>query len=416
MATPFSFLALSSSLLLQRKAAEIWIKANYPEDKELGIIPKRTRKEKIRLGYFSMDFRNHPVSLLAAGLFEAHNRDKFEVFAFSYGPNIRDEMRTRLEGAFDKFIDVRDKSSKEIAHLARLMEIDIAIDLAGLTGEARTDIFALRAAPLQVNYLGYAGTMAARYIDYLIADKQVIPEKNKAQYAEKIVYLPSFQANDRKRTISDRVFTRDELGLPQAGFVYCCLVNSYKIAPDTFDGWMRIMKRVEGSVLFLRADSQLLETNLRAEAACRGVDASRLVFGKGLPTPEYLARYRCVDLFLDTFPFNAGTTASDALWVGLPVVTCVGEAFASRMAASLLNAVNLPELITASQGEYEALAVELATNPERINAIRQKLERNRMTTPLFDTELFARHIEKAYAKMMDCYHTNLLPDHIDVGH
>jgi len=380
----------------------------------LGPIPKHPKREKIRIGYFSMDFKNHAVAMLTAGLFETHNRARFEVIAFSFGPDTKDEMRVRLEKAFDQFIDVQDKSDKEIAELARQMGIDIAIDLAGFTADSRTGIFAYRAAPVQVNYLGYPGTMGADYMDYLIADETLIPEESRQYYAEKIIYLPCFQANDSKRMIADRVFTREELGLPHHSFVFCCFNNNYKFTPDTFVSWMRILKQTSDSVLFLYAENELVVTNLRREASQQGVDSHRLVFGKKLPAPDYLARYRAADLFLDTLPFNAGTTASDALWAGLPVLTCMGEAFASRMAASLLNAIDMPELITHTQQDYEALAIELATNPDRLKAIRQKLERQRLTTPLFDTELFTRHIEEAYTKMFERYQADLAPAHIYV--
>jgi len=254
--------------------------------------------------------------------------------------------------------------------------------------------------------------MGADYIDYLIADRQLIPEESRTHYAEKIVYLPSFQANDRQRKISNKVFTREELGLPQTGFVFCCFNGNYKITPSTFDGWMRILRQVDGSVLFLYADNELAATNLRKEASQRGVDANRLVFGGRIVMPDYLARYRAADLFLDTLPFNAGTTASDALWAGLPVLTCTGEVFASRMAASLLTAIGLPELITSTQEDYEALAIELATNPERLKAIKQKLQLNRLSTPLFDTVLFTKHIEDAYTQMFERYQADLPPEHI----
>lgn len=411
---PFQVLALSSSLSFQLTAAQAWINAKHPTSFALGIIPKRTAKKKIRIGYFSMNFCIHPVACLTVELFETHDRDRFEVYAFSFGPDTGDEMRVRLEAAFDQFIDVRNKSDKEIAEMARNMQIDIAVDLAGFTSAARTNIFAMRAAPLQVNYIGYPGTMGADYMDYLIADKHLIPEEAKIHYAEKIVYLPSFQANDTKRKIADRVFSREELGLPPTGVVFCCFNNNYKITPTTFDGWMRILKRVDGSVLFLYAESDLAAANLAKEASRRGVDANRLVFGRRLNLPEYLARYRAADLFLDTLPFNAGATASDALWAGLPVLTCMGEAFASRMATSLLTSIGLPELITTTQDDYEILAVELATDPERLQAIRLKLERNRLSTPLFDTKLFTRNIEDAYTIMVERYRADLPPDDIYV--
>jgi predicted O-linked N-acetylglucosamine transferase (SPINDLY family) len=301
----------------------------------------------------------------------------------------------------------------EIAELAREMKIDIAVDLAGFTTDSRTGIFAFRAAPLQVNYLGYPGTMGAAYIDYLIADKTLIPDESRQHYSEKIVYLPSFQVNDSRRKISERVFTREELGLPQAGFVFCCFNSSYKIMPNTFDGWMRILKQVDQSVLFLYAGNEQAEINLKKEAARRGVDTGRLVFGKQLPLYEHLSRYRVADLFLDTLPFNAGTTASDALWAGLPVLTCSGEAFASRMAASLLTAMGASELITSTQKDYEDLAVELATNPERLKGIKRKLDKNRLTSLLFDTKLFTRHIEDAYMQMIERYYAGLPTEHVE---
>ena len=409
---PFALLALSSSLPLQRKAAEIWVREECPASDALAGIPRRARRDKLRIGYFSADFRSHPVSFLTAELFETHDRSRFELTAFSFGPDTNDDMRKRLEAAFDRFIDVRSLSDKETAMLARTLEIDIAVDLGGFTKDSRTGIFAMRAAPLQVSYIGYLGTMGADYIDYLIADPAIIPEEYRRHYAEKIVYLPSYQANDSKRRIADKAFTREELGLPPTGFVFCCFNNNYKILPGTFEGWMRILQRVAGSVLFLYAGNERAASNLRQEAARRGGDAGRLVFGKRLPVPEYLARYRAADLFLDTLPYNAGTTASDALWAGLPVLTCAGDAFASRVAASLLHAIHLPELITSTQEEYENLAVELATNPQKLGQIRQQLANNRLTTPLFDTPRFTKHLEAAYTKMYARYQADLPPEHI----
>jgi predicted O-linked N-acetylglucosamine transferase (SPINDLY family) len=295
------------------------------------------------------------------------------------------------------------------------LEIDIAVDLKGFTKESRTDIFSFRAAPIQVNYLGYPGTMGAGYMDYIIADPTLIPEQSQQFYTEKIVYLPdSYQVNDAKRQIADKVFTRQELGLPTAGFVFCCFNNNYKITPGTFDCWMRILKRVEGSVLWLFDDNPMVSVNLRREAVRRGIDADRLVFAGRKSLPEHLARHRSADLFLDTLPYNAHTTASDALWSGLPVLTLIGESFAGRVAASLLNAVDLPELITSTEEEYEALAIELAVNPGKLDEIRLKLDRTRLAAPLFDIDLYTRHIESAYQEMYNRYHLDLLPDHIYV--
>lgn len=411
--TCFPVLALTSSAQLQRKAAEIWANDKHPANPVLGAISKRARCEKLRIGYYSADYHNHAVAYLTAELFELHDRDRFEVVAFSLGPDRDDEMRRRLSAAFDRFIDVRDKSDREVAQLSRDMEIDIAVDLSGFTQNSRADIFSHRAAPIQVSYLGYPGTMGTNYVDYLIADRVLIPEASQRHYAEKIVYLPDcFQVNDRKRVLASGTFSREELGLPRTGFVFCCFNNNYKITPATFDGWMRILEQVEGSVLWLLQDNRTAAANLRKEAAGRNIDPGRLVFVQRVPYAEHLARQRAADLFVDSLPFNAGTTASDALWAGLPVVTCQGEAFASRMAASLLNAIRLPELITRTQEEYESLAVGLATNPERLKAIKQKLDKNRLTTPLFDTPLITRHIEEAYQQMYERYQADLHPDHI----
>ena len=409
---PFPLLAMADSPFLQKEVALIYVQNECPENKALPEIPKRDRHDKIRIGYFSADFCNHPVSFLTAEMFELHNRERFELVAFCFGPEKKDEMRKRIEVAFDRFFDVRNLSDMDVAKLSRSLEIDIAIDLGGFTTDCRTGIFALRAAPVQISYIGYLGTMGASYIDYLIADAMIVPEESRGHYSEKIVYLPCYQVNDTKRRIAEKIFTREECGLPKKGFVFCCFNNNYKITPGTFDGWMRILLQVEGSVLFLYADTDSAAVNLRKEAESRGVDSERLIFGKRLPRPEYLARYHVADLFLDTFPYNAGTTASDALWAGLPVLTCMGESFASRVAASLLNAIDLPELITATQGEYEALAIELATNPEKLGIIRRNLEQNRLTTPLFDTQLFTHHIEEAYRVMYERYQADLPPDHL----
>ena len=411
---PFFFLALSGSSALQRKASEIWVRQQCPPNPELPAIPRRPRREKIRLGYFSADYRSHAVSTLTAELFELHDRSKFEVIAFSLGPNTQDELRMRMEGAFDRFIDVRDKSDRDIALLAREIELDIAVDLGGFTTGSRTAVFAMRAAPLQVGYLGYLGTMGADYIDYLVADERIVPAAHRERYAERLVYLRSYQVNDSKRQLPDRRFTRDELGLPPSGFVFCCFNDNYKITPSTFDSWMRILGDVTDSVLFLYASSEAVRANLRDEALKRGVDARRLVFGAKLPYADYLARYHSADLFLDTLPFNAGTTASDALWMGLPVITCCGEAFAGRVAASLLNAVGLPELVAATQVEYEKLARDLATEPRRLTKIRERLTGNRSSAPLFDTRRFAENLEAAFIEIHERHCAGLSPEHIHI--
>ena len=412
--SPFHLLALIDSPALHKQAVEMFAHEKFPSTQLLPAISRHLRHKKIRIGYFSADYRNHPVMYLMAELLEKHDREAFEVIAFSFGPNGDDEMKKRAMAAVDRFIDVRNLSDIDVATLSRSLEIDIAIDLGGFTGHGRTGIFALRAAPIQASYIGYLGTMGADYIDYLIADSTIIPEESRQHYCEKIVYLPSYQVNDTKRRIADRIFTREECGLPERGFVFCCFNNIYKITPGAFDGWMRILHRVENSVLFLCVDNDSAIANLKKEAESRGVRGDRLIFARRLPLAEYLARYRVADLFLDTRPYNAGATASDALWAGLPVLTLCGESFASRVAASLLHAIQLPKLITATQEEYETLAVTLAQNPEKLSAIRQKLEKNRLTTPLFDTKLFTRHIEAAYTAMYERYQKELPPEHIIV--
>jgi len=412
--TPFTVLTVNDAPSLQRKVSEQYAK-NFPTNDSLRAIPKHHAREKIRIGYFSNDFHNHATAFLTAGLFEMHDRNKFKVTAFSFGPDKSDKMRSRLLSAFDKFIDVRNKSDQEIAQLSRELEMDIAVDLQGYQTELRTGVFAYQAAPIQVNYLAYPGTMGAAYIDYIVADKTLIPPESRQYYLEKVAYLPNtYQPNDRCRAISDRQFTREEFGLPKAGFVFCCFNANYKITPKTFDGWMKILKAVPDSVLWLLEDSPIATQNLQKEAVTRGVSADRLIFAKLMNLPEHLARHRMAYLFLDTIPYNAHTTASDALWAGLPVLTCIGGSFPSRVAASLLNAIHLPELITHSQEDYEHLAIELAKHPTKLAEIKQKLEYNRLTTPLFDTPRYTKYLEAAYTAMYERYQADLPPDHIYV--
>ncbi|MFM9992485.1 MAG: tetratricopeptide repeat protein [Burkholderiaceae bacterium] len=405
-------LALPIGLTEQRQAAETWSTDKYPYNPSLGLILKSVSKSKIRIGYFSADFHTHPVSFLSVGLFEHHDKSKFELIAFSFGPETKDEIRSRIKNAFDKFIDVRKKSDKEVAALSRELGVDIAIDLGGHTQNCRTGIFSFRAAPIQLSYLGYLGTMGAGYYDYLIAERTIIPVNSQKYFNEKIVYLPTYQVNDSKQEIPRAALSRQELNLPDSSFVFCCFNANYKITPSTFDGWMRILKAVPDSVLLLYTDIKTAAKNLKVEAKKREIDPERLIFGEKIIRSQYLARCRSADLFLDTLPYNAGATASDALWAGLPVLTCMGESFASRYAASLLFAIGVPELVTLTQAEYEALAIELATNPTKLKLIKGKLENNRLTTPLFDTALFTKHIEAAYTKMYERYQADLPPDHI----
>jgi len=416
VSSPFILTAMPLSLSQQQMCAETFIKNTFP----LAAAPlwngEKYAHERIRIGYFSADLQNHATAFLMAELFELHDRTKFEVTAFSFGPPSTDAMRARLQKAIEHFIDVSAKSDAEIAALARSMEIDIAVDLKGFTKNSRTNIFAMRPAPIQVNYLGYPGTMGAEYMDYIIADPVLIPEAHKPYYTEKIAYLPdSYQVNDSSRKIAEKHFTRQEMGLPENGFVFCCFNNSYKITPDVFDIWMRLLHAVPASVLWLLVEHPMAVKNLQKEAQARGISSDRLVFAKRMDLPDHLARQGLADLFLDTFHYNAHTTASDALWAGLPVLTFLGETFAGRVAASLLNAVGLPEMITHSHAEYKARALELAESPQKLAAIREKLAQNRSTCPLFNATIFTKHIEKAYARMWEKSQTGLPADDIYVS-
>jgi predicted O-linked N-acetylglucosamine transferase (SPINDLY family) len=363
----------------------------------------------------SADFHEHATAYLMAGVFENHDRSKFDITAISIGPNDNSPMRQRLERSFGEFIDARMLSDAEVATQIRAAEVDILVDLKGFTQDARTNILARRPAPIQVNYLGFPGTMGADYLDYVIADPVVVPLSQESSYSEKIVHLPnSYQANDCRRDVSEKMFTREECGIPSGHFVFCCFNNNYKITPAIFDRWMRILTKVPGSVLWLLEDSATAAANLKREAGVRGVNADRLIFAKRMPLRDHLARHRSADLFLDTLPYNAHTTASDALWAGLPVLTQLGETFAGRVAASLLNAVGLPELIARTPEEYEGTAVDLATHTEKLTALKRKLMENRLTTSLFDTRRFTGHIEAAYMAMHDRYRVGMVPDHIVV--
>jgi predicted O-linked N-acetylglucosamine transferase (SPINDLY family) len=414
VARPFNVMSLIDSPGLQRKAAEISTRAEFSPRRALPAMTRHPRHDRIRIGYFSADLCNHAVTILTAELFETHDRSRFETTAFLLGANVRDAFRARVEAAFDRFLWVGAQPDREIAELARGLEIDIAVDLGGYTGDARPGIMALRAAPVQVSYLGYLGTMGAEFMDYLIADPVIVPPESRGDYTEKIAYLPSYQVNDSKRVIADKVFTRAELGLPESGFVYCCFNASYKITPETFASWMRILTAAPGSVLFLLGGDAAVEHNLRQQALSRGVSPERLVFAARVGNAEYLARYRAADLFLDTLPYNAGTTASDALWAGLPVLTRAGRSFAARVAASLLTAVGLPELIAHDETHYERLAVELANDPARTSAIRRKLAANRSTCALFDTPTFTRNIEALYERMYERHQSGLSPEHLEL--
>ena len=413
-AAPLPISALIDDPALQHRAARIWVREKCPPDNALGEIAQRADGDRIRIGYYSPDFRSHPVAGLTADLFDLHDRSRFEITAFAFGPHSADPMRKRLEQSFDRFLDVRDRSDLEIATLSRELGIDIAVDLAGFTAHARTNIFALRAAPIQLSYIGFLGTMGASYMDYLIADAMIIPPASQEHYSEKIIYLPSYQVNS-KREISERQFTREELGLPPQGFVFCCFNTLYKLQPATFETWMRIsLHRVPDSALFMCVENADHERTLLSAAGRSGVSSNRVVFGQRVKREEYLARFRSMDLFLDTWPYTAGTTASDALWVGLPVLTCAGRSFASRSASSVLEAIGVPDLITTNPRQYEDSAVELAKDSERLAGIRRKLVDQRDTTLLFDTRSFTSYLESAYLKIWQRYQSRLPREHIHI--
>ncbi len=410
VALPFPMLALYDDALLHKKCAEIFARDKYPLNPALGPIYKVAKKEKIRIAYFSPDFKNHPVSFLTAELFEIHDRARFEVFAFSFQKvSVDDGMNLRLRESFDRFIDVESMSDQEIAQLARELEIDIAIDLSGNTQDSRTEIFSYRTAPIQLSWLGYPGTLGTDYIDYIVADKTIIPESHRQFYAEKVAYLPdTYMVDDSRRTASTRVFTRQECGLPENAFVFCCFNNDYKFNPQIIDGWSKILLEVKNSVLWISENNKYFRANITSEFEKRYIDSSRIIFAQRLELmADHLARYSLADLFLDTIPYNAHTTAVDSLKAGIPVLTLMGQSFASRVAASLLNAIDLPELVTSTQEEYEALAIELAKNPQKLKAIKQRLLENRLTTPLFNTPLFAKNLETVYIKMYEKYQADL---------
>jgi predicted O-linked N-acetylglucosamine transferase (SPINDLY family) len=381
----------------------------------LGFQFTKADKPKLRVGYLSADFQQHATAYLITELFELHDRTQFEIVAYSYGANDGGPMRARIADACDRFVELTEATFIEAARRIHEDGIDILIDLKGYTRAARPEILALRPAPIQVSWLGYPGTMGAEWMDYIITDRFITPPGHEPFFSEKLVYLPDcYQINDRKREIAKRTPTRKECGLPEKGVVFCSFNNTYKITPAVFDIWMRVLREIPGSVLWLLEANTGAAANLRREAKARGVEPERLVFAPIVPLDRHLARHRNADLFLDTWPYNAHTTASDALWAGLPVLTCAGETFASRVAGSLLTAVGLPELITSSPAAYEALAVRLARTPSELADLRERLAKNRLTAPLFDSERFTRHIERAYRMMWEMYVRGEAPRPIEV--
>ncbi len=413
---PFGNLMISDSPADQFQCAEVWMERHGVAAHPLWRGERYDHK-RIRVAYISGDLRAHPVAILMAGVFEQHDRERFETIAVSFGQDEQSAIRTRVKKAVETFIDARARSDFEIASLLREREVDIAVDLMGLTADCRSGIFAFRPAPAQVNYLGYPGTMATGSMDYIIADRVVVPEGEKHHYREKIVYLPdSYLANDDKRPIALRRPSRAEAGLPREGFVFCSFNNAYKFTPQMFAVWMRLLRKVEASVLWLPESNASAQRNLKREAEAEGIDARRLIFAPHLASAEeHLARLSLADLFLDTLPCNAHSTASDALWAGLPVLTCMGSTFAGRVAASLLYALDLPELVARSLADYEAKALLLATGAAALADLKAKLARQREIAPLFDTARFTRNLESAFTTMRDRSARGVAPRSFAVG-
>ena len=395
---------------IARSRGEFLAAGMAPVRQRLSFVESASAPERLRIGYVSADFRDHPTAHLMRGLFRVHDRTRFEIHVYALCPDDRSDYYQRIRADADRFVDLTGTSNAEAATRIHADGIHLLIDLMGYTASARPEIFALRPAPVQVSYLGYPGTLGADFIPYIIADPVVLPEELLGYFSEYPVYLPDcYQVNDRWQAIADTGVQKSDQGLPEQGFVFCCFNQIQKLEPVMFGVWMRILRRVPDSVLWLYSDSEEAQANLRSTAAAWGIDGERLVFARRLPKDRHLERHRLADLFLDTRLYNAHTTASDALWAGVPVLTCMGEMFPARVAASLLQAVGLPELITHSLEAYEERAVRLATRPVELAELRAKLAENRPRTPLFDTERFARHLERAYEMMWERHVRGLPP-------
>jgi len=401
---PFILLATAATAEDQLTCASSFSRRKEQSQQALFKHPLKKSGDRIKIGYLSPDFRNHALGHLIVELFERHDRTRFSITGYSYGPDDGSLLRKRLFKAFDNVVDMRSLSDTDAAQRIYDDGVDILIDLAGYTSDVRMGILAYRPAPIQISFLGYPGTTGASFIDYIIADRFIIPKDQEKFYSEKVVcLLDCYQPNDTHRQIAERMPTRKDCDLPEQGFVYCCFNANYKITPQVFDIWMRLLQKVPSSVLWLFESNNSVKENLRQKAQRCGINPDRVIFAPKMAPSEHLARHQLADLFLDTVPINAHTTASDAIWSGLPVLTCVGSTFAGRVAGSLLKAADLPELITYSLEEYEALALQLAQNPEQLSAIRQKLEQTRLLMPLFDIEKYTRNIEKAYNNMWNIW-------------
>ena len=414
-ATPFGYQAICDDESNLQKCAQLYSSKRFPEIKNNLFSKKISKNKKIKIGYLCGEFREQATSILMTEVWEKHNKEDFEIIAFDSGWDDKSLRRNRIIKAFDKFIDISKVSDFDAAKLIYKEQIDILINLNGFFGTGRPVVFSYRPAGIQINYLGFPGTIGSKYIDYILCDQTVVPIESKKFYNEKIIYFPdSYQANDTKRNISDKKFLREELSLPKKSFVFCCFNNNYKITPNMFDVWARLLKKIDNSVLWLIEGNSEATENLKKEAKIRNIDASRLIFAKRMKLEDHLARHKNADLFLDTLPYNAHTTASDSLWAGLPVLTCLGKAFPGRVAASLLRSLDLPELITYSENEYVAKAEELALNPERLRVIKNKLDTNKFLQPLFNAELFCRNLESAFKIIFEKYSLGLETEDISL--
>lgn len=406
--SPFAFLSLPGTTAAeQQQCASNWATNRYArlieEGKRRNSTPPQADKSKLRIGYLSADFRQHPLASLATELMELHDSENFEIYGYSYGANDHTAARARWEKAFDQFIDIRTASINDAAERIHADGIDILVDLTGYTQSSRSGILALRPAPLSVNWLGYPGTFGSingvPFADYLISDGLITPPEQASAYSEHLVLMPdTYQSNNRNRVVAATP-TREEVGLPEDSIVFCCFNQNFKITKQLYNIFINLLEKITNSILWLLESNTWAKDNLQREAQIRGIDPKRIIFAPRMPMDQHLARHRCADLFLDTLPYNAHTTASDALWMGVPVITCIGDTFAARVAASLLQAVGMPELITSNLADYEALALKLATHPDQLAAIRDKLERHHASTPLFDTLRFTKNLESAYRTM-----------------
>ena len=398
---PFSFLGISDNPEHAKNVAEIFVKNKVTKNLKVEPITKKYNHKKPRIGYFSGDFHDHPVLQLMMDVFKNHDKTKFDIFGFSYGAEKNDKWRIEVIKYFNQFKDIHKVSDKEVLDITRNLELDIAIDLSGLTGNPRSGLFSSRVAPIQINYLGYPGTIGADYMDYIIADEIIIPKENFKHYFEKVLYLPDcYQPNMECRDISKKEFKRSDFGLPERAFIYCSFNNNYKITPDIFEIWMKILNNVHNSVLWILKSNEKATLNLKKEAEIKGINPDRIVLADHLSNDEHLKRIELADLFLDTFPYNAHTTASDAARMGTPIITLKGNSFQSRVGASILNCIAMNDLVTNNKKDYQNLAIELGTNPEKFDKLKKSFKNSVKTSSLFDSNKFTKNLEDLYLKIL----------------